>query len=144
MHLKFCLQGWPIRVFLAWLSFPKFGSRTARLRRSLLISVGIAQSLLEGFVSVSRIPSVLHQMDKDVLMLKMKYLFGLTLLIPLLGSAIPAEAANNRNTSAARAECFEKAQAAVAALGPAAQTAEKNATGADTYRACCKKSNIKP
>jgi hypothetical protein len=138
MHLKFCLQGWPIRVFLAWLSFPKFGGRTARLRRSLLISVGMAPRLLDGFVSVSRISSVLHQMDKDVLMLKMKYLFGLTLFIPLLGSAIPAEA------SAARAECFEKAQAAVAALGPAAQTAEKNATGADTYRACCKKSNIKP
>jgi hypothetical protein len=130
MHLKFCLQGWPIRVFLAWLSFPKLGSRTAWLRRSSLI--------------VGRDSAVLQQMDKDVLMLKMKYLFGLTLLIPLLGSAIPAEAANNRNTSAARAECFEKAQAAVAALGPAAQTAEKNATGADTYRACCKKSNIKP
>jgi hypothetical protein len=75
-------------------------------------------------------------------MLNKKSLFGLALLIPLLGAAIPAEAA--KDTTAARAACFEQANAAVAALRADATPAEKNARGVSAYRACAAKAGIKP
>lgn len=75
-------------------------------------------------------------------MLNTKSLFGLALLIPLLGAAIPAEAA--KDATAARAACFEQAQAAVAALRADAQPAEKNARGVSAYRACAQKAGIRP
>lgn len=67
-------------------------------------------------------------------MLSAKSLFAFAALVPLLGAAIPAEAAKKRAT-AARAECFKPANAAVAALGPGAavQNADKQATGYDAY-----------
>jgi hypothetical protein len=76
-------------------------------------------------------------------MLSTKSLFALALLVPLLGAAIPAEAAKT-NATAARAECFRKANEAVAAQGFSANTADKNAMGQDTYRQCCFKAGIRP
>jgi hypothetical protein len=76
-------------------------------------------------------------------MLNAKSLFALVLLVPLVGAAIPAQAAKS-NSSAARAECFRKANEAVAAQGFAANTADKNAVGTDAYRQCCYKAGIRP
>ena len=78
-------------------------------------------------------------------MLNTKSLFALALLVPLLGAAIPAEAAK-ANATAARAACFKQANAAVAALGPASsvQNADKQTTGYDAYAACCRKAGILP
>jgi hypothetical protein len=76
-------------------------------------------------------------------MSKPKSLFALALFVPLLGAAIPAEAAK-QNSSAARAECFRKANEAVAAQGFSANTADKNAMGQDAYRQCCFKAGINP
>jgi hypothetical protein len=78
-------------------------------------------------------------------MLNTKFLFGLALVIPLLGAAIPAEAAKAKvDATAARAECFGQAQAAVAALRSDASNGEKNSTGSSAYHACAKKAGIKP
>ena len=78
-------------------------------------------------------------------MLNAKFLFGLALLIPLLGAAMPAEAAKAKvDITAARAACFEQAQAAANAVGPGAPIAEKQARGADAYRQCCLKAGIRP
>ena len=79
-------------------------------------------------------------------MSKLKFLFGVALLVPLLGAVIPAEAAKKVNATAARAECFKQANAAAAALGAGSsvQTAEKQAVGYDAYAACCKKAGIPP
>jgi hypothetical protein len=75
-------------------------------------------------------------------------LFALALLIPLLGTAIPAEAAQAKkvDATAARAECFRQANAAVAAAGPGAavQNPEKQAVGYDAYASCCRKAGIRP
>lgn len=76
-------------------------------------------------------------------MLKPNILFGVALLIPLLGAAIPAEAAKT-NTTAARAACFHQAAAARAAAGPDARSAEKQADGYDAYASCCRKAGILP
>ena len=80
-------------------------------------------------------------------MLKPKLLIGLVLLIPLLGSALPAEAAKKTSATAARAACFKQANAAAAALGATGATstaAEKQSTGYDAYAACCRKAGILP
>jgi hypothetical protein len=79
-------------------------------------------------------------------MLKPKFLIGVALLVPLLGAAIPAEAAK-KNATAARAECFKQANAAVTALGTTGANssgAEKQSAGYDAYVACCKKAGIAP
>jgi hypothetical protein len=76
-------------------------------------------------------------------MLKPKCLFAATLLIPLLGAAIPAEAAK-MDPKAARAECFRQANAAVNSIGFSPTTADKNAAGLDAYRQCCYKAGIRP
>jgi hypothetical protein len=71
-----------------------------------------------------------------------RFLFGVALLVPLLGTSMPAEAA--KDSTAARAACFEQAQAAANSLGFSAQNAEKQARGADAYRQCCAKAGIRP
>ena len=78
-------------------------------------------------------------------MLNPKLVFSLALLIPLLGTAIPAEAAKS-NATAARAACFKQAHAAVAALGPASTlpNGEGQDAGYDAYVSCCRKAGIKP
>jgi hypothetical protein len=76
-------------------------------------------------------------------MLSTRSLFALAFLVPLVGAAIPAEAAK-QNVSAARAECFRKANEAVAAQGFSAGIADKNAMGQDAYRQCCFKAGIRP
>ena len=78
-------------------------------------------------------------------MSSLKFLFGIALLIPLLGATVPAEAAK-KDATALRAQCFKEANAAVAALGPssALPTGEKQAAGYDTYASCCKKAGIAP
>jgi hypothetical protein len=76
-------------------------------------------------------------------MLKPKCLFAATLLIPLLGAAIPADAAK-MDPKAARAACFQKANEAVAAMGFSPNPADKNAVGLDAYRQCCLKAGIRP
>jgi len=48
------------------------------------------------------------------------------------------------NATAARAECFRKANEAVAAQGFSANTSDKNAMGQDAYRQCCFKAGIRP
>lgn len=70
-----------------------------------------------------------------------KSLFALALLVPLLGATIPAQA---KDSKAARAACFQKANEVVAAQGFAANTADKNAMGQDAYRQCCYKAGIRP
>jgi hypothetical protein len=75
--------------------------------------------------------------------LKPKFLIGLALHVPLLGAAIPAEAAKV-DPKAARAECYRKANEAVQALGFSAKEADKNAAGTDAYRQCCYKAGIRP
>lgn len=74
-----------------------------------------------------------------------KLLFGLALLIPLLGAALPAEAAKV-DATAARAACFKQANAAAAGVGGASSTqgAERQSAGYDAYAACCKKAGIRP
>ena len=76
-------------------------------------------------------------------MLSLKSLVALAVLVPLVGAAIPAEAAKS-NPSAARAECFRKANEAVAAIGFSPTTGDKNAVGQDAYRQCCFKAGIRP
>jgi hypothetical protein len=79
-------------------------------------------------------------------MLKPKVLIGVALLVPLLGAAIPAEAAKG-NATAARAACFKQANAAAAALGTtgaASSGADKQSAGYDAYAACCRKAGILP
>ena len=75
-------------------------------------------------------------------MVKRKFLFGATLLIPLLGAALPAEA-QKRDVNAIRAECFRQANEAVAALGFSPTNADKNATGLEAYRQCAR-NGIRP
>jgi hypothetical protein len=81
---------------------------------------------------------------EEATMLNTKSLFAFALLVALLGAAIPAEAqkkaAPTKDQSAARAACFEKAQAA--ATG--ATTAEKNANGSMVYHECARKAGIRP
>jgi hypothetical protein len=79
-------------------------------------------------------------------MLNAKFLFGLALLIPLLGLAMPAEA-QKRDVNAIRAECFRQANAAAAGAGVGAtvgSTADRNAMGYSAYRACAQKNGIRP
>jgi hypothetical protein len=79
-------------------------------------------------------------------MLNAKFLFGLALLIPLLGLAMPAEA-QKRDVNAIRAECFRKANEAAANAGvgaAAGNTADRNAMGYSAYRACAQKNGIRP
>jgi hypothetical protein len=78
-------------------------------------------------------------------MLSAKSLFAFAILVPLVGAAIPAEAAKAKaDGTAARAACFQKANEAVAALGFAANNTDKNAVGLDAYRQCCFKAGIRP
>jgi hypothetical protein len=74
-----------------------------------------------------------------------KTLLGLALLIPLLGAAMPAEAAKT-DATAARAACFKQANAAASAVGSASATqgAERQSAGYDAYAACCRKAGIRP
>jgi hypothetical protein len=76
-------------------------------------------------------------------MLNTKLLFGLALLIPLLG--LPAQAAKV-DATAARAACFKQANAAAAAVGGASATpmGERQNAGYDAYAACCRKAGIRP
>ncbi len=76
-------------------------------------------------------------------MLSLKSLVALAVLVPLVGAAIPAEAAKS-NSSTTRAECFRKANEAVAAIGFSPTTGDKNAVGQDAYRQCCFKAGIRP
>jgi hypothetical protein len=76
-------------------------------------------------------------------MTKPSLLFGAALLIPLLGAALPAEAAKT-DAKAARAECFRQANAAVNSIGFSPTTGDKNAVGLDVYRQCCYKAGIRP
>ena len=81
-------------------------------------------------------------------MLNTKLLFGLAMLVPLLGAAIPAEAAKKVDATAARAACFKQANAAAAATGGASSSAasqsERQSAGYDAYAACCRKAGISP
>jgi hypothetical protein len=76
-------------------------------------------------------------------MLSAKSIFAFAVLIPLVGAAIPAEAAKS-NTTATRAACFHQAAAARAAAGPGARSEEKQADSYDAYSACCRKAGILP
>jgi hypothetical protein len=79
-------------------------------------------------------------------MLNMKSIFGLALLVPLLGVAMPAEA-QKKDANAIRAECFRQANAAAAGTGvgaAAGTTADRNAMGYSAYRACAQKNGIRP
>jgi hypothetical protein len=80
--------------------------------------------------------------NKEAKMLNARSLFALALLVPLMGAAIPAQAA--KDSKGARAACFQKANEVVAAQGIGANTAEKNAMGQDAYRQCCYKAGIRP
>jgi hypothetical protein len=71
-------------------------------------------------------------------MFNAKSLFALTVLAPIPGATVPAEAAKS-NATAARAECFRQANEAVAAAGFSANTAQKNSDGLMAYRQCCYK-----
>jgi hypothetical protein len=84
-----------------------------------------------------------NPLNKEANMLSLKSLFALAVLVPLVGAAIPAEAAKS-NSSATRAECFRKANEAVAAIGFSPTTGDKNAVGQDAYRQCCFKAGIRP
>jgi hypothetical protein len=80
-------------------------------------------------------------------MLNTKTAFGLALLVPLLGVAMPAEAAQKRDLNAIRAECFRQANEAAAGTGvgaAAGTTADRNAMGYSAYRACAQKNGIRP
>jgi len=84
-------------------------------------------------------------------MSKARYVFACALLIPLLGAAIPAMAQTQGQAApkdsaetAKRTKCFEQAQAAVQALGPSAQIAERNERGSDAYHECALKAGIRP
>jgi len=86
-------------------------------------------------------------------MSKARYVFACALLIPLLGAATPTMAQTQTQGQAApkdsaetakRTKCFEQAQAAVQALGPSAQIAERNERGSDAYHECALKAGIRP
>jgi hypothetical protein len=86
------------------------------------------------------------QQKREVTMLNAKFLFGLALLIPLLGVAMPAEA-QKRDVNAIRAECFRQANEAAASAGIGAavgNTSSRNAMGYSAYRACAQKNGIRP
>jgi hypothetical protein len=89
---------------------------------------------------------IFYPLNKEANMLSLKSLFAFAVLVPLVGAAIPAEAAKaaKSNASAARAECFRQANEAVAAVGFNPTTADKNAVGQDAYRQCCFKAGIRP
>jgi hypothetical protein len=89
--------------------------------------------------------SDLHSNKEEANMLNTKSLFALALLVPLVGAAIPAQAAK-QNATAARAACFKQANAAAAATGNVSGTpiAERQAAGYDAYAACCRKAGILP
>jgi len=79
-------------------------------------------------------------------MLNTKTAFGVALLVPLLGVAMPAEAAQKRDVNAIRADCFRQANEAAAAAGvgaAAGTTADRNAMGYSAYRACAQKNGIR-
>jgi hypothetical protein len=76
-------------------------------------------------------------------MLSTRTLFATALLVPFLGASFSAEAAKV-DVKAARAECFRQANAAVASIGFNPTNADKNATGTDAYRECCRKAGIRP
>ncbi len=76
-------------------------------------------------------------------MLNIRSLLAVAVLVPLLGAAIPAQAAK-LDARAARAACFQKANEAVAAQGVNANIGDKNAMGQDAYRQCCFKAGIRP
>jgi hypothetical protein len=86
---------------------------------------------------------IFYPLNKEANMLSLKSLFAFAVLVALVGAAIPAEAAKS-NSSAARAECFRKANEAVAAMGFSPTTSDKNAVGLDAYRQCCFKAGIRP
>ena len=79
-------------------------------------------------------------------MLSLKSLIAFAVLVPLVGAAIPAEAAKaaKSNSTAARAECFRQANEAAAAQGVGANIGDKNTMGQDAYRQCCFKAGIRP
>jgi hypothetical protein len=91
-------------------------------------------------------------------MLNTKLLFACSLLIPLLGAAIPAQAQTQPQTqgqavqrdaaeTAKRAKCFEEANAAAARVNSSAgqaQSAERNAAGSDAYHQCAMREGIRP
>jgi len=89
---------------------------------------------------------IFYPLNKEANMLSLKSLFAFAVLVPLVGAAIPAEAAKaaKSNSTAARAECFRQANEAVAAVGFSAQNTDKNAVGQDAYRQCCFKAGIRP
>jgi hypothetical protein len=75
-----------------------------------------------------------------------KFLFGVALLAPLLGLAVPAEA-QKKDVNAIRAECFRKANEAAGGTGigaAAGSPADRNTAGYSAYRACAQKNGIRP
>jgi hypothetical protein len=91
---------------------------------------------------------IFYPLNKEANMLSLKSLFAFAVLVPLVGAAIPAEAAKAKaaksNSTAARAECFRQANEAVAAQGVGANIGDKNTMGQDAYRQCCFKAGIRP
>jgi len=89
---------------------------------------------------------IFYPLNKEANMLSLKSLFAFAVLVPLLGAAIPAEAAKaaKSNSTAARAECFRQANEAAAAQGVGANIGDKNAMGQAAYRQCCFKAGIRP
>jgi hypothetical protein len=80
-------------------------------------------------------------------MRNVRLLSTFALLIPVLGAALPAEAAPKRDTAAIRAECFRQANEAAAGAGVGAAvgtTGERNSLGYSAYRACAQKHGIRP
>lgn len=79
-------------------------------------------------------------------MWNIKSAFGIALLVPLLGVAMPAEA-QKKDVNAIRAECFRQANAAAAAAAgnmTSGATAERQSAGYSAYRACAYKNGIRP
>lgn len=71
----------------------------------------------------------------------------LGLLLPVLGSAAPADAAPKKNVDAIRAECFKQANAAAQAAGAtmgSGATGAQNSAGYSAYRSCAQKNGIRP
>jgi hypothetical protein len=79
---------------------------------------------------------------KEAHMVNAKSRFALALVVPLLGVAIPAQAA--QNVTAARAECFRNANEVAASQEFSANFADRNAMGQDAYRRCRFKAGIRP
>jgi hypothetical protein len=94
-------------------------------------------------------------------MLSIKSLFACTLLIPLLGVAIPAQAQERKQPqtqgqaaprqdqaeAAKRTKCFEEANAAAARVTSSAgqaQASERNAVGSDAYHQCAMREGTRP